>query len=156
MKGNQANDGPTSGLHVTAVSHRLPKPAPFIKLQRSRLTWAQTRDTVRRQLRSLYEAIVKERPNEAAAMERLNAVLHTFDDRLVNVLDLALNAEGPVRAAHQMRAKQLVDMYIDELEQNELITLIDENPWTALNLRKTLSNSLKDLTANLEWEVSNA
>lgn len=142
-------DDPAAVL-VQESTGPLPKPAGIVALQKSRLLWLQARENVRRQLESLANSIVKERPEEAAAMKRLDDILTVFDLQLIDVLDLALNAEGAVRAAQQRHASKLVARYQAELERHQLVRLVDQNPWTPLTVAKTLATALRQLGANLE------
>ena len=126
-----------------------PRPFSFVALQKARLEWDAARKAVRADIEAVKKSLSSSFPEEADTVGRLDVVLQTFDEALLDALDDALNADGEERIAHQNRATKLVGVYRGELASNRLVPHLDANPFVKTKLGSTLSTALGKVAAAL-------
>lgn len=124
----------------------------FVALQRARLKWESTRGTVAGQLRALAAAIVTATRDEPWAGEAagntplLFAMLDTFDTRLGDTLDEALNAQDAMRRTERLRAaRAILKDYSGYLQSDPIFEELDENPFLPVTIRRDLTAVLTEL-----------
>jgi hypothetical protein len=128
----------------------------LVAFQQSRLAWDRARKTVQSELQKLEKEILaacKDEPDIAdiaAGTKDLYEMLEVLDERLIDTLDEALNAESPEkRAALHLDARGLVDEYRAFVNEEALIQDIDANGFVNLAVRSTLTSTLDDLAKKL-------
>lgn len=136
----------------------------IVKLQKSRLAWDGLRKSVQSQLgdieRSVIAAVAKhnEDPDAeeeydasdlAAKVQSIYGILQTLDERLIDKLDEALNADGIVRARLNAEAGQLVAEYRAAVASNALLASIDANGFTSTSIRDATQKTLDVLASQL-------
>ena len=86
----------------------------------------------------------------AGQTRRLYRMLDALDERLIDRLDDALNADDPeVRSRLHRDARAIVDEYIDFMNGDPLLREIDDNPFTKVAVRSRLEDTLGDLQRKL-------
>jgi hypothetical protein len=128
----------------------------FVNMQRSRLAWVQTRQTVKAELTKLEDSILAEFKSEPdfadiqRDVRRLDAVLTVLDEELVDLLDAALNAADPVeRKRLQLAAREQVQAYRDYVASDSFVAELDANPFTPVSIREIVTRSLTMLDKSL-------
>lgn len=132
-------------------------PGPNVAFTQSRLVWDQTRKKIQAELRKLETAILdvsKEEPDYAeiaAGTKNLYLMLNVLDERLMDKLDEALNAsDAAARQALHNEAREIVGEYVDFVEGDELLQDIDDNGFTAVAVKSSLTASLKLMDQRLK------
>lgn len=136
--------------------------SPKVLYTQTRLAWDGTRKHVQAELRKLESAVLSESANEPDFAEirgnvkRLYTVLDRLDDRLIDVLDDALNAqEDGERRGHQLTAMGLVDDYLAYVNSGDpFLEAIDDNGFVELQLLGVLRQRLTDMRAQLKTAVA--
>jgi hypothetical protein len=138
--------------------------ASVVQLQKSRLDWDSQRKSVQAQLqaleRELRAAVAAHNADESVEDEvddgelgdgvaRLYQVLERLDERLVDKLDEALNAEGVQRLARQREAAALVREYQAFVDSDPLMAGIDDNGFIPVSIRADTQRTLAALAQQL-------
>jgi len=161
----QVKEQDWAGAHATldqveTVLEEFQGPAPtggsFAALQQARLLWAKARQFVQGEMQKLEKAILNkyqnkpEYPQVVAGMPRLFAPLTVLDERLLDKLDEALNADPPEqRASHQAAARKIIEEYTAYVNSNALLADIDDNGLVDVKVRATLVQALELLSSKL-------
>ena len=124
----------------------------FVAFMTARLLWDDTRQSVQSQLRKLESAIreaTKDQPYAEEAARNtplLYEMLETFDTRLSDKLDEALNSAAPEdRSRRHKEAKGILAEYITYLKSEPIFAELDENPFVPVTIRRlTPSHSVID------------
>ena len=147
--GAQAGNADTTG---TAP----PPKGANVAYTQSRLVWDQTRKKVQAELRKLEASILdvcKEEPDFddiASGTRDLFEMLEVLDERLIDTLDEALNAEDPQeRKALHAEAREIVDEYLEFVREDELLQDIDSNGFIDVAIHSTLTATLGVLSRRL-------
>lgn len=138
------------------------KVAPKVLYTQTRLAWDGVRKHVQAELRKVEAAVLAESANEPdfsviqGNVKMLYTVLDRLDDRLIDVLDEALNAEVDAqRKAHQKQALGLVDEYLAYVNSGDpFLEAIDDNGFVDVQLLSVLSQRLADMRAQLSAAVA--
>lgn len=166
IKNNELEQAKASLEQVVALLKSLPAPTPqpsasskdgpLVAFQKSRLDWDTTRKAVQSELQTLEKTILEMSSGEedfdqiAAGTKNLYTMLETLDTRLIDKLDEALNAEQvEQRKQKQIEALDIVDEYLDFVEDDDLIGDIDDNGFIGVNIRGRLVATLNDLAKRL-------
>ncbi|KQP35420.1 hypothetical protein [Pseudorhodoferax sp. Leaf274] len=126
-----------------------------VAFTQSRLAWDQVRKFVQGELRKLESAILAESTEEEdydaiqAGSKQLYEVLDVLDERLIDKLDEALNAEGDQRRALHGEAREIIDEYLDYVNSEPLMQDIDDSGFVDLQIRSTLTTRLQKMAADL-------
>lgn len=126
-----------------------------VAFTQSRLAWDQTRKFVQGELRKLESAILAESTEEEDydaiqnGSKQLYEVLDVLDERLIDKLDEALNADGDARRALHGEAREIIDDYLDYVNTDPLMQDIDDSGFVALQIRSTLTSRLQKMAAEL-------
>jgi hypothetical protein len=152
-------DQPAMAQDVAApASPDLPSVAPVsnVVFQQTRLMWDASRKRAHAQLQVLQAAILadfKEAPvfdEISVLVGRLDGLLARFDDRLTDKLDEALNAATPQdRAQRHREAAAILAEYRAFVDSDPGLRLLDDNPFTAVNIQQTFQDTLDILAAKL-------
>ncbi|MCP4043198.1 MAG: hypothetical protein GY731_14785, partial [Gammaproteobacteria bacterium] len=128
----------------------------FVAMQKSRLAWDGARKTVAAELRKLEQAILeacREEPDFeeiANRTQQLYRILDTLDERLLDKLDDALNAqEQELRSSIHREAQGLIREYLTFVDSDPLILEVDTNPFTPVAVKKTMTATLSKLSVAL-------
>ena len=128
----------------------------FVAFMTARLLWDDTRQSVQSQLRKLESAIreaTKDQPYAEEAARNtplLYEMLETFDTRLSDKLDEALNAAAPEdRSRRQKEAKGILAEYITYLKSEPIFAELDENPFVPVTIRRDLTDALTRIAGHL-------
>ncbi len=120
-----------------------------------RLAWDAARKHVHADLQKLEQAILDEYKGDAELpdvqkkVRKLDEILETFSADLGDQLDLVYTAEtDDDRAVRKESALEIIDDYVDALD-DEFIDDIETNPFVTVTVRKTLSDTLRALKAQL-------
>ena len=152
----------------TALEAKLRKTAGievgFVDLQKCRLAWDNARKQVQSELQNLEKIIVdkfkahnSDDNNEvkyditevAANTKNLYTILDKLDNRLIDKLDEALNAEPDDRKVLQQDAKQIIVEYQEFVKTDSLMVGIDDNPFLKGSIRKDVERVLSSLESML-------
>lgn len=122
----------------------------------SRLAWDQTRKKVQAELRKLEASILdicKDEPDFgeiASGTKDLFELMEVLDERLIDTLDEALNAEDPeARKELHDEAREIVAEYLEFVKENELLQEIDSNGFVDVAIHSTLTATLGVLSRRL-------
>lgn len=136
----------------------------LVALQKSRLAWDATRKAIQAQIQALERAIIdavdKHNADEGSEDEydegelvkglpKLYEVLNTFDTRLIDKLDDALNASGDQRLTLQQEASGIVSEYRASLAADTTLPLIDKSGFLPNAIRPILDKTLTVLATQL-------
>jgi hypothetical protein len=147
-----------------APQHDPSKDGVFVKLQKSRLQWHETRGKVHHELEALEQAIIADckqinaDPNEefefdlnelAAKAKHLYTIMDKMDERLIDKLDEALAAKAAARDEKQKEAAAIVKEYTAFLNGDPLIAVIDNSGFMNTSIKQTFAKTLTELAANL-------
>ncbi|HVY14285.1 MAG TPA: hypothetical protein VHB27_03590 [Rhodopila sp.] len=140
------------------------RPITYAGMQKSRLAWDALRKSLQSQLQELEATIVQavEANNQdqkaeetfdpkdvSAGTKKLYTILDGLDQRLIDTLDKALNAEGPERSKHQQAAKGLIEEYRTFVASDPMVAAVDNNGFTRTRIRPTVDQTLKVLSESL-------
>jgi hypothetical protein len=134
----------------------------FVEFAQTRLAWDQTRKTVQAELKKLENQILAQCKDEpdldviAAGTRELYVMLEVLDERLIDVLDDALNAQtAEKRKAFHGQAREVVDEYLDFVNTEPLLKDIDRsNGFIDVTIRSTLTNNLNQMASQLNAAFS--
>jgi hypothetical protein len=148
---------PTSG--ATA------KPKSFVTMQQARLRWDDTRKKVHAELVRLEQAIMDQciafnnRPGATTKVnladlktqsQRLYTILDNLDERLIDKLDEALNAQTmDLRQEKNDQAIKIIQDYQTFVNSDPFIGVIDDNGFTPTQIKQTFATVLTDLSSML-------
>ena len=133
----------------------------FVAFTQARLKWDSARKTVQAELAKLEQSILdtfknlpKIPPAKLAELansaKKLYTILDKLDERLIDKLDEALNAQTPeARTKVNKEAGDIVKEYQAFVNSDPLVNDIDGNPFTSVNVRGFLVQTLADLSARL-------
>jgi len=131
--------------------------SPAVAFTQSRLIWDTTRKQVQAELQKLEKTILAECEEEpdfktiASNSKILYTVLDFLDERLIDKLDEALNADTPEkRTALHNEARDIIDEYVDYVAADELLHDIDDNGFLDIRIRDTVSSQLETISRNLK------
>ena len=85
----------------------------------------------------------------AANTKNLYTILDKLDNRLIDKLDEALNAEPDDRKVLQQDAKQIIVEYQEFVKTDSLMVGIDDNPFLKGSIRKDVERVLSSLESML-------
>jgi hypothetical protein len=157
----------TSGPPKTAAttpSDTKAQPFSLVNAQASRLAWDSTRKKVQAELQNLEKQIlatVEQHNNDesaedeyemadvAAGAKHLYECLDVLDNRLIDKLDDALNAEGPKREELHGQAKELIKEYQQFVTSDAFMADIDGNPFNPTSIRQMLDRTLTVLASKI-------
>jgi hypothetical protein len=141
------------------------EPVSLVVLQKSRLAWDAVRKRVQTELQELERSIVSavqehnaaedaedeyDESELAAGTKQLYTILDRLDERLIDKLDEALNAEDPqVRQARHGEAVTIIQEYQAFVDTDPLLAAIDENGFTSSTIRKSITTTLGTLASKL-------
>ena len=132
-------------------------PSPRVTFTQSRLAWDATRKTVHAELQRLEQTVLAECRDEpdyetiAGNARVLYTITDFLDERLIDKLDEALNAQGPQdRIARQNEAREIIDEYIAYMADDELLHDVDDNGFVDMQIQATVSEQLRTIAANLK------
>jgi len=139
-----------------------PSAGRFVEFAQTRLAWDQTRKTVQAELKKLENEILAKCKAEpdldviAAGTRELYVMLEVLDERLIDVLDDALNAQSAEkRKAFHGQAREVVDEYLDFVNTEPLLKDIDRsNGFIDVTIRSTLTNNLNQMASQLNAAFS--
>ena len=121
----------------------------------ARLDWDKTRNFVQAELKKLQASILAESAEEEdfdtieAGAPQLFEILEVLDERLIDKLDDAYNAEGDKRKALSGEAIAIIDEYMDFVNSEPLMQDIDDSGFVDLKIRSTLTSQLKSMSEKL-------
>ena len=130
----------------------------FVTMQKSRLIWDSARKKVSGEISAFKTAVRAELdgdPEEAIvidALGQLDDILANLDERLLDILDEALNAADPAaRSALNEDAKAVIAEYLAYTQSNPLLQQLDgDTPFgMKLSINTTVAATLKALQASL-------
>jgi ElaB/YqjD/DUF883 family membrane-anchored ribosome-binding protein len=136
----------------------------IVNLQRCRVEWDTFRKSVQAQLQALEKqmraAVQAHNSNGDAEFgfdegavagnaRMIYSVMGELDDRLIKVLDKALNANGAERQKLQAKAAGIVDEYRAKVAASTIIGDIDANGFIPTNIRGEADRILADLARQL-------
>ena len=160
-KAGQAATPPADRPAEKAPSNTAPKVSPRIAFTQSRLLWAQTRDSVRKELSRLEAAVLDECRDEPdfedikANSGVLYSLLDHLDERLIDKLDEALNAPTAAdRRALNTQALDIVNEYVEFVDNSILLDDISDNGFVQLPIKPMLNQRLSDLAQKLGAAVA--
>jgi hypothetical protein len=136
--------------------------SPKVLYTQTRLAWDGVRKHVQAELRKVETAVLAESTGEPdftviqGNVKMLYTVLDRLDDRLIDVLDDALNAETEAqRKVHQKQAIGLVDEYLAYVNSGDpFLEAIDDNGFVDIQLLSVLGHRLVDMRAQLSASVA--
>jgi hypothetical protein len=152
------------GMPPPAPPRPTSKPITYIGMQKSRLAWDALRKSVQSQLQGLEAAIVRaviehNKDNSAKdeftpadvqrGTKKLYEILARLDERLIETLDKALNAQGMERANLLKQAKTLIQEYQAFVQSDPMIATIDKNSFTPTTIRPAVTHALSVLSEYL-------
>lgn len=126
-----------------------------VAFTKSRLEWDSARKFLQSELRKLEGAILAESAEEPdfdqiqTGVAQLYEILEVFDERLIDKLDEALNAEGEVRRAKHAEAREIIAEYLDFANSEPLMQDIDASGFIDLKIRATLVTRLQSMDRQL-------
>ena len=151
-------EGPAAGA-AAAASQKTPGAAgkgANVVFQQTRLAWDDTRKQIQAELRKLESSVLSEARGEpdfeqiAGNSRQLYTVLDHLDERLIDKLDDALNAETPqARTGFTQEAREIVDEYIDYVKSDELLRDIDDNGFVDIRIGPMVTERLTAMAAQL-------
>ncbi|HEY4079247.1 MAG TPA: hypothetical protein VGM81_01005 [Burkholderiaceae bacterium] len=144
-QGQGANNGAgTGGKSVSQVA-----------FTQARLDWNKTRKQVQAELKKLVNDILASSTDEddfdqiRVGTSQLYEILEILDERLIDKLDDALNAEGAQREALHAEAREIIDEYLDFVNTDALMQDIDDNGFIDVKIRSTLDQQLQRMAKEL-------
>ena len=152
LDGTETQASPKTPSHVS----------PKVLYTQTRLAWDGMRKHVQAELRKVEAAVLSESANEpdfdviSGNVKVLYTVLERLDDRLIDVLDEALNAEeGAQRQGHQRDALGLVDEYLAYVNSGDpFLEAVDDNGFVEVQLLSELRKRLSDMRAQLSAAIA--
>lgn len=149
-------DLPASHLKDGGAMNSPANAANIVTLQKARLVYAKTLQSISAQLKTLEAEIIrffKDEPrvqNVANSARKVYLTLASVDTKLVDCLDDALNASTPEdRLKHQEAAVALIDGYLKQVNSNPVIAIIDDNPIYPVSVQSSLLKVLTGLRTQL-------
>jgi hypothetical protein len=137
----------------------------FVAMQAARLRWDDTRKQVRDELVRLEKAIMDQClafNNTAGASfpvdladlktksQKLYTVLDTLDERLIDTLDEALNAQTQeLRQKKHTAATAILKEYQGFVSSDPFLAVIDDNGFAPTKIKQTFESVLADLSSKL-------
>lgn len=130
-----------------------PEPATLQVLTGSRQAWTGTQQKVKAEVDKLRGELARTfqgEPFAAEIMAKFNTkvmpIVQKFDDRLLDILDDAMNvAAGPEREALIVQSKAVMKDYLTFAMTEPLINDFDSNPFVPLAIRATVTTTLAAL-----------
>jgi len=151
-----ASDTSAPSSDAPDTQTKTPRDGAFVALQQSRLAWEAARKKASADLLLVKQTILEDFDGEpeigeaAEAAGRLEGALATFDMSLTNLLDRALTAaDTDQRRRLHVEAGAMVTRYRAHLAANELLSRIDDNPFVAVSIHKSLDTALKFMAGKL-------
>lgn len=130
--------------------------SPAIAFTQSRLLWDQTRKQIHSELEKLERQVLNDTKDEpdaqsiAANSKILYTILDFLDERLIDKLDEALNAQNPEdRKSRQNEAREIINEYVDYIAADELLHDIDDNGFVDVAIAATLNRQLGEIDRQL-------
>jgi hypothetical protein len=149
----------------TPSSTTAAKPKSFVAMQQARLRWDDTRKKVHDELVRLEQAIMDQcvafnnRPGATTKVnlsdlktqsQRLYTILDHLDERLIDKLDEALNAQTTdLRQEKNDEAIKIIQNYQTFVNGDPFIGVIDDNGFTPTRIKQTFATVLTDLSSML-------
>jgi len=125
------------------------------QLQKSRLIWMATLKNARAERDKLLTTILKNFSDDEdksivrEAAKVIKSTLDHFNEKLADSIELVLNAnEGDRNALHQ-EVTRIIDDYLDKLNNEPIVAMLDDNPFVPVKLHKTLSTTLRAFASSL-------
>ena len=131
------------------------KAASQVAFAQSRLAWDRTRKFVQTELRKLESAILAQCAEESDFEEirtgsaQLYEVLEVLDERLMDKLDDAYNAQGDKRKALHGEAREIIAEYLEFVNSEPLMQDIDQSGFVDLKILPTLNAQLQRMDKEL-------
>ena len=122
----------------------------LVAIQRARLLWDATRKEARKQLAALGSEVQAAYPDDETVVERIVGSLDIYDEAVIEALDRGLNAEGPARAAAWTEAAAMIEVFEDEVADDELLAHLDDNEWMTVGVQALLGKRLAEVRRQLE------
>lgn len=137
-------------------------PSPGVRFTQTRLAWDATRKQLRAELQKVEQAILAETasdPDHATYVANIQVIytpLDRLDERLIDVLDDALNADDDAqRREHRVRALSLVDEYLAYVNGDDaFLSVVNDNGFAAVDIVPMLQQRLGDMRRQLEQAVA--
>jgi flagellar motor protein MotB len=118
----------------------------------AKLAWRTVRTQVQTELQKVEQAILEacnEEPNLgeiAGKVKKLYTILNTIDERLIDKLDEALKAPTPEKKDFaDQQSRSLIKEYLAFVNGNQLMGVIDNNPFAPVDVKGRLVATLTDL-----------
>ncbi|MEO6747116.1 MAG: hypothetical protein ABIN08_21760 [Caldimonas sp.] len=151
-------DASMAAAGIDAKAGGVPKVAAAtganVLFKQSQIVWEQTRNTVQAELRRMEEAIRAAASDEfdseaiAASTQRLYRTLDGHDERLRDKLDEAVKAVKPEeQQARKDEAQAMIREILAFVDGNPLMQAIDVNPFGSFDIKKRVTATLNDLSA---------
>jgi hypothetical protein len=136
----------------------------IVQLQKSRLAYDGLRKSVQDQLRELEQGVLaavrahnrdEAREDEfdeadvASSVKQVYAILDQLDERLIDKLDEALNANEQERDLRHAEAMGIVKEYLRFVAADPMLKEIDENGFTKTTIRASVVKTLTDLATQI-------
>ena len=130
-----------------------PDPATLQVLTGSRQAWTGTQQKVKAEVEKLRGELARTFQGEPFAAEitakfdtKVMPIVEKFDDRLLDILDDAMNVpDGPEREALIVQSKAVMKDYLTFAMTEQLINDFDGNPFVPLAIRATVTTTLAAL-----------
>ncbi|WP_077038176.1 hypothetical protein [Pelomonas sp. KK5] len=130
---------------------------PKIAFTQTRLDWDRARKQVQAELRRLEVALLEQCKDEpdfaeiSANTGLLYTLLDSLDERLIDKLDEAVNAEDPAqRQARHHEARGIVDEYLAFVRSDGLLHDIDQSDFVDIALASSLTTQLTAMARQLD------
>lgn len=144
------------GLKARGDGHAAAEPAvSLVDLQKARLLWDGARKSVHTDLEKLKQKILEDCADDPDVDEarqcvtRLDDILVRLDEKLIDLLDQALNADGAARTALLRQAGGRVKEYVAFVETDPVVRAIDGNPFVGVGVQSTMTKTLAVLARKL-------
>lgn len=134
-----------------------PRAGSTVAFTQARLAWDGTRKHVQSELQRLEAAVLEDCADEPdfatikGNAKLLYTVLDFLDERLIDKLDEALNAEaGPARKALTDEAREIISEYTDYVANDDLLRDVDDNGFVDVEIIPAVTSALRAIDAQLK------
>lgn len=134
-----------------------------VEFAKIKLEWNAAKQAVKKQLDELAKEILNDPEEEqeeeseegddmTTAVVKLDKVLSRLNEGLGDTLDELYSAEPSARPPIFIRLTSIVQNYQVYLSQDELIALVEENPYRSVQIRETLNVPLSKIQTQIPTE----
>jgi hypothetical protein len=121
----------------------------LVNYRKALLAFDTAKKNVDQQIEALADKIAAVLPDEADFAQSLHMVLATFNDKVADAVDAAMNTAQESRAGANEAAVRTIEQYIKEIDTSALVAHVDRNPFMPTRVGAILKTALNDIVATI-------